>query len=105
MVRTAARLTATNLYAGELRCYGIIAANMNCLGDAIFRTNGTIVGEVHCRRFIVEKGAEITFMNAILADEVEIHAPITGNVFSKVPLLISANGPVNGDVTARSVSI
>jgi len=105
LIRKRGQLTATHLYARELRCYGIIAANMNCLGDAIFRTNGTIVGEVHCRRFIVEKGAEITFMNAIHADEVEIHAPITGNVFSKGPLLISANGAVNGDVTARSVSI
>jgi len=78
---------------------------MNCSGDAIFRTSGTIVGEVHCRRFIVEKGSEIVFMNSIYADEVEIHASITGNVFSKGPLLISANGAVNGDVTARSVSI
>jgi cytoskeletal protein CcmA (bactofilin family) len=105
LIRKRGQLTATHLYARELRCYGTISANMNCSGDAIFRTNGTIVGEVHCRRFIVEKGAEITFMNSIYADEVEIHASITGNVFSKGPLLISANGAVNGDVTARSVSI
>jgi cytoskeletal protein CcmA (bactofilin family) len=105
LIRKRGQLSATHLFARELRCYGSISANMNCSGDAIFRTSGTIVGEVHCRRFIVEKGSEIVFMNSIYADEVEIHASITGNVFSKGPLLISANGAVNGDVTARSVSI
>ena len=105
LIRKRGQLTATHLFARELRCYGSISANMSCSGDAIFRTSGTIVGEVRCRRFIVEKGSEIIFMNAIHADEVEIHAPITGTVFSKGPLLISSHGAVNGDVTARSVSI
>jgi len=105
LIRKRGQLSATHLFARELRCYGSISANMSCSGDAIFRTSGTIVGEVRCRRFIVEKGSEITFMNAIHADEVEIHAPITGTVFSKGPLLISSHGAVNGDVTARSVSI
>ena len=105
LIRKRGQLSATHLYARDLRCQGTISANINCSGDAIFRTNGTIVGEVRCRRFIVEKGSLITFMNPVHADEVEIHSPITGNVFSKGPVLISANGAVNGDVTARSVSI
>ncbi len=105
LIRKRGQLTATHLYAKDLRCQGSVSANVHCSGDAIFRTTGTIVGEVRCRRFIVEKGSAITFMNPVHADEVEIHAPITGNVFSKGPVLISANGAVNGDVTARSVSI
>ncbi len=105
LIRKRGQLSATHLFAKDLRCQGSVSANINCSGDAIFRTTGTIVGEVRCRRFIVEKGSAITFMNPIHADEVEINAPITGNVFSKGPVLISANGAVNGDVTARSVSI
>ncbi|MDB6116799.1 MAG: hypothetical protein JWO08_580, partial [Verrucomicrobiaceae bacterium] len=105
LIRKRGQLTATHLYAKDLRCQGSVSANISCSGDAIFRTTGTIVGEVRCRRFIIEKGSAITFMNPVHADEVEIHAPITGNVFSKGPVLISANGAVNGDVTARSVSI
>ena len=105
LIRKRGQLSATHLYAKDLRCQGTVSANINCSGDAIFRTSGTIVGEVRCRRFIVEKGSAITFMNPVHAEEVEIHAPITGNVFSKGPVLISANGAVNGDVTARSVSI
>ena len=105
MIRKRGQLSASHLFARDLRCQGTVSANINCSGDAIFRTVGTIVGEVKCRRFIVEKGSTITFLNSIQADEVEIHSPITGNVFSNGPVLISANGAVNGDVTARSVSI
>lgn len=105
LIRKRGQLSATHLYAKDLRCQGSVSANINCSGDAIFRTTGTIVGEIRCRRFIVEKGSAITFLNPVHADEVEIHSPITGNVFSKGPVLISANGAVNGDVTARSVSI
>lgn len=105
IIRKRGQLSAAYLYARDLRCQGLVSANIHCSGDAIFRTTGKIVGEVHCRRFIVEKGSEITFMNPVHAEEVEIHSPITGNVFSQGPVLISANGAVNGDVTARSVSI
>lgn len=105
LIRKRGHLTAAYLYAKDLRCYGMVQTNVFCSGDAIFKTEGTMVGEVHCRRFIVEKGSEITFMNPIHADEVEIHSPITGNVFSKGSVQIFANGAVNGDVTARSVSI
>ena len=105
LIRKRGQLSATHLYARDLRCQGTVSANIHCSGDAIFRTTGTIVGEVHCRRFIVEKGSNLVMMNPVYAEEVEIHSPMTGNVFSKGPVLISANGAVNGDVTARSVSI
>lgn len=105
LIRKRGHLTAAHLYAKDLRCYGMVQANVFCSGDAIFKTEGTVIGEIHCRRFIVEKGSEITFMNPVHAEEVEIHSPITGNVFSKGAVQIFANGAVNGDVTARSVSI
>lgn len=105
IIRKRGQLEAAELHCRELRCFGTITAEIHCLGDAIFRTIGQIVGEVRCRRFVVEKGSDITFLNAIHADEVEVHASITGNVFSKGQVLISSHGAVNGDVTARSVSI
>ncbi len=105
IVRKRGVLDTSQLYCRELRCFGQISAEMRCSGDAIFKANGQIVGELHCRRFVVERGSEITFMNPIFADEVEVHASITGHIFSKGQVLISANGAVNGDVTARSVSI
>ncbi len=105
IIRKRGHLAASSLQCRDLRCFGNLEANVECSGDAIFKATGTVIGEIRCRRFIVEKGSDLVFRNPIRAEEVEIQARITGNVFSSGLVLIGANGSVNGDVTARSVSI
>lgn len=105
IIRKRGHLAASSLQCRDLRCFGNLEANVECSGDAIFKATGTIIGEIRCRRFIVEKGSDLVFKNPIRAEEVDIQARITGNVFSSGLVLIGANGSVNGDVTARSVSI
>lgn len=105
VVRKHGHLSTSSVQCRDLRCYGALEANVQCTGDAIFRTIGRIVGGVRCRRLVVEKGADVSFVNPIYADEVEIHARITGTILCRGPVLICTFGAVNGDVTARSVSI
>ena len=105
IIRKRGHLSASSLQCRDLRCFGNLEANVVCSSDAIFKATGTVIGEIRCRRFIVEKGSDLVFKNPIRAEEVEIQARITGNVFSSGLVLIGANGSVNGDVTARSVSI
>ena len=105
IIRKRGNLSARSLQCRDLRCFGNLEANVECSGDAIFRTSGTVIGEIRCRRCIVEKGSDLIFKNPIHAEEVEVHARLTGIIFSSGPVLIGTNGAVNGDVTARSVSI
>lgn len=105
LIRKRGHLTATDLFARDLRCFGIVSANIHCSGDAIFKSTGTVIGEVHCRKFIVEKGADLQFMNEIHADEIEINAPVKGHFFSKGKLSILGTGAVDGGVTGRSINI
>jgi cytoskeletal protein CcmA (bactofilin family)/predicted nucleic acid-binding Zn-ribbon protein len=105
LVRKRGRISASSVFCRDLECHGIIEANVTCSGDATFRTTGSIIGEIRCNRFVVEKGADVAFLNPVHATEVEIQARVTGTIFSTGPVLIASNGSVNGDVTARSVSI
>ncbi len=105
LVRKRGHLSTDSVRCKDLRCQGIIEANIDASGDAIFRTVGTIIGAIHCKRFIVEKGADVTFMNEVRAEEVDIQARVTGTIFSSGSLIIGSSGAVNGDVTARSISI
>lgn len=105
LIRKRGHLSTDIIQCRDLRCQGLFEANVHASGDAIFRATGTIIGEIHCRRFIIEKGADVTFMNVVRAEEVEIQARVTGTLISSGPLLIGSGGSVNGDVTARSVSI
>ncbi len=105
LIRKRGHLSTSSVQCKDLRCHGSMEANVSTSGDAIFRTTGTIIGEIHCRRFMIEKGADVTFMNSVYAEEVDIQARVTGTLFSSGAITIHSNGSVNGDVTARSVSI
>jgi cytoskeletal protein CcmA (bactofilin family)/predicted RNA-binding Zn-ribbon protein involved in translation (DUF1610 family) len=105
LIRKRGRLSASSVHCRDLECHGTIEANVTCSGDATFRTAGSIIGEIRCHRFVVEKGADVAFLNPVHATEVEIQARVTGTIYCSGPVLISSNGSVNGDVTARSVSI
>ncbi|WP_078813201.1 polymer-forming cytoskeletal protein [Prosthecobacter debontii] len=105
LIRKRGQVSAERIECKDFRCQGILEANVTASGDAIFRATGTMIGEIHCRRFIIEKGSDVVFLNEIHAEEVEVQAKITGTLFSSGPLVIGINGSVNGDVTARSVSI
>lgn len=105
LVRKRGHLSTSSVQCRDLTCQGIIEANVSCSGDAAFRTVGSIVGEIRCHRFVVEKGADVTFINAVHAAEVEIQARATATIYCTGPVIITSNGSVNGDVTARSVSI
>jgi cytoskeletal protein CcmA (bactofilin family) len=105
MIRKRGQLTASHLYAKDLRCFGMVAANIHCLGDAMFKTTGTIIGEVRCRKFIVEKGSNLDFMNEVHAEEIEINAPVKGHFFSTGKLSILGSGAVDGSITGRSINI
>jgi len=105
LIRKRGRLSASSVHCRDLNCHGVLEANVTCSGDATFRTTGSIIGEIRCRRFVVEKGADVAFLNTVHAEDVDIQARVTGTIFSTGPVLIGSNGSVNGDVTARSVSI
>jgi cytoskeletal protein CcmA (bactofilin family) len=105
LIRKRGRISASSVQCRDLNCQGVIEANVTCSGDATFRTTGSIIGEIRCQRFVVEKGADVAFLNTVHAEEVDVQARVTGTIFSTGPVLIGSNGSVNGDVTARSVSI
>jgi cytoskeletal protein CcmA (bactofilin family)/ribosomal protein S27E len=105
LIRKRGHLSTDSIRCKDLRCQGIIEANIEASGDAIFRTVGTVIGTVHCKRFIIEKGADVTFINEVRAEEVDIQSRVTGTIYSSGSLIIGATGAVNGDVTARSISI
>lgn len=105
LIRKRGHLSTDLVICRDLRCQGIVEANIQAAGDAVFRTIGNIIGEIRCKRFIIEKGADVTFLNLIYAEEAEVQAKITGTIICSGPLTIGKDGAVFGDVTVRSVNI
>lgn len=99
-----------NVQAAEVRCrnlklFGALSAAIRCSGEFFVRATGTLIGELHCHRLVVDKGCDIQFVNSIYAEEVEVRGRILGHIQCSGPVSITATGLVHGDVTARAVSI
>ena len=105
IIRKNGNVNTSNIKCRDLRIFGTVSAKVDCSGDCILRTSGTLIGEIHCRKLVVEKGSDIRLINTVHAHEVDVQARIVGNIWCDGPLNISSHGTIQGDVTARSVSI
>lgn len=105
LIRKNGNVNTSEIKCRDLKVFGSVCAQLECTGDLTLRTAGTIIGEVRCKRFIVEKGSDIHFHNMIYADEVDVQARVFGNIQCSGKVNIGAQGWIHGDVTARSVSI
>jgi cytoskeletal protein CcmA (bactofilin family) len=105
LIRKNGNVSAQQIKCRDLKVYGMVSAQIECAGDLTLRMSGTVIGEVRCRRLVVEKGSDIQFHNTVYADEVELQARVTGNVHCSGRVVIGPLGLIHGDVTARAVSI
>jgi cytoskeletal protein CcmA (bactofilin family) len=105
LIRKNGNVSASQIKCRDLKVFGMVSGQLECSGDLVFRTSGTIIGEIRCKRLIVEKGSDLHFHNVIYADDVDLQARVSGNVQCSGRVLIGALGWIHGDVTARSVSI
>ncbi len=105
LIRRNGNLSTTEIHCRNLTVHGRISGNIDCTGEFIISTGGKHIGSVRCDHMVIEKGSEIHFLNTIEANEVDVRGQIFGNIQCSGPVLITATGRVNGDVTAHSVSI
>jgi cytoskeletal protein CcmA (bactofilin family)/ribosomal protein S27E len=105
LIRKNGNVNTSEVRCRDLKVHGQICAEIECSGDLTMRTTGIVIGEVHCHQFTVERGSDIKFLNTVYAEGVDIQARIEGNIECSGRVTIGAQGCVQGDVTARSVSI
>jgi len=94
----------------EIACHhltvnGLIDARVDCSGDAVFRKSGRVRGHLHCRKLIVEKGAEIEFPDGAKAERAEIHGRLVGDLTCSEIARVHRSGSVSGRLVAASVEI
>lgn len=105
LVRKNGNITAESVDCRDLKLEGQITSRVRCHGTLTVRSNHTINTEIHCQRLLIEKGCDVTFAQAVQAEEVEVQGRVSGLIESSGQVIIATQGRVNGDITARSVSI
>jgi cytoskeletal protein CcmA (bactofilin family) len=105
LIRKTANVTTSEICCRDLRVFGAVSARIECRGELLIRCTGTIIGEIQCRKLVIDKGCDVHILNTVNAGEVEVRARIFANIHCTGPVRISPTGWVHGDVTARSVAI
>lgn len=105
LIRKTANVTTSEICCRDLRVFGAVSARIECRGELLIRCTGTIIGEIHCRKLVIDKGCDVHILNTVNAGEVEVRARIFANIHCTGAVRISPTGWVHGDVTARSVAI
>jgi cytoskeletal protein CcmA (bactofilin family) len=89
----------TALIEGKLR------GNLHCSGTATIDFSGKIPGRLNASHVLVERKAEVQFFRRVHVKSIEIRGHMTGEVIADGVVVIHKTGSLDGDVTARAISV
>ena len=98
-------LTASSLVCSNLLVYGQVAGQIDCAGEAVFRSSGRVVGSMRCKHLKIFKNCELEFIPGIRAETATINGSVTGDIICEGTIKIAKTGAVIGDCTAPAINL
>ena len=94
----------------EIACHhltvsGSIDATVDCTGDAVFRHSGTVRGQLHCEKLVIEKHCEVRFPDGVMANRAEIAGHLIGDLTCSGKVRVARTGIVEGDLAAIDLEL
>lgn len=105
LVEKKGALLGTSITCGHLTVHGTVSGSIYASGDLILKADQRIIGEVRCRRFVLEKRCEIHCLQPVHAEEVEIHGRATGHFLATKSIILHRHAVLDGSATAQSISV
>jgi len=96
-------LLGTSIHCGHLTVHGSVSGSIHASGDLLLKSDQRLIGEVRCRRFVLEKKCEVHCLQPVHAEEVEIHGRATGHFHATRSLTLHRHAVLDGSVTAQSI--
>ena len=84
---------------------GKLRGSLHCVGDVEFKCVGRIPGKLTAHRVIVDKKANVQFFRQVQAGSLEVRGSMSGEVVAETTVLIRKNGSLDGNVTAKSITV
>jgi cytoskeletal protein CcmA (bactofilin family) len=84
---------------------GKLRGSLHCVGDVEFKGVGRIPGKLTAHRVIVAKKANVQFSRQLQVGSLEIRGSMSGEVVAETTVLIRKNGSLDGNVTAKSITV
>ena len=98
-------LSSSNVVCRSALIEGKLRGNLHCAGTATINYSGKIPGRLTADQVIIERKAEVQFFRRLTVKRIEIHGQMTGEVVAETVVVIHRNASLDGDVTAKSISV
>jgi len=84
---------------------GKMRGNLHCLGTATINFTGKIPGRLTAEHVLVERKSVVQFFRRVRVKSIEIRGQVTGEIVAEAAVIIHRGAMLDGDVTAKSISV
>jgi len=93
-----------------VRCHdilvlGTLKGGIDCSGDITLNSHSKIMGNVSCRRLVIDKRADVAFANEVKCEEAIIDGHVTGHFVCTGKLHLKKKAVLNGNIVVANMTI
>jgi len=98
-------LSSTNVTCRAALVEGKLRGNLNCIGTATINFVGKIPGRLIAENIVIDRKSDVHFFRRIQVKSIEIRGRMTGEIVAEGAVIIHRNALLDGNVTAKSISV
>ncbi|PYL59662.1 MAG: hypothetical protein DMF31_06160 [Verrucomicrobia bacterium] len=98
-------LASSSIVCRSALIEGRLRGNLHCDDTATINFSGKIPGRISARHVIVERKAHIHCFRRIRAGSIEIKGTMSGEILAQTIVTVHKKGSLEGDVTARAITV
>jgi cytoskeletal protein CcmA (bactofilin family) len=98
-------LSSSNVVCRSVLIEGKLRGDVHCAGTATVNFSGKIPGRLVANHVLIERKSDVQFFRRLRVKSIEIRGHMTGEVIAETVVVIHRNASLDGDVTAKSISV
>ena len=98
-------LSSSNVTCRSALIEGKMRGNMICLGTATINFVGKIPGRLTAEHILVDRKSDVHFFRRLRVKSIEIRGRMTGEIVAEAAVIIHRGALLDGNVTAKSISV
>jgi cytoskeletal protein CcmA (bactofilin family) len=98
-------LSSTTVTCRAALIEGKMRGNMKCVGTATINFVGKIPGRLIAENVVVDRKSDVHFFRRVQVKTIEIRGRMTGEIVAEGAVVIHRNALLDGNVTAKSISV
>jgi cytoskeletal protein CcmA (bactofilin family)/ribosomal protein S27E len=98
-------LSSSKVICRSLLVEGKLRGDVRCAGTATINYSGKIPGKLAANHLVIERKSDVQFFRRVRVKTIEIRGHMTGEVIAETVVVIHRGASLDGNVTAKAISV